>query len=60
VRACDWAVKKECGIRILEMSTETEQETKRGETRWNLYERKRIQNHTVLGAISIEDFFFFN
>lgn len=59
MRVCDWAVEKEGGLRILEMSTESTERRGRvgeGEIRWNLKERKRRQNHTAQGAISIGDF----
>jgi hypothetical protein len=52
-------VEKEGGLRILEMSTESTERRGRvgeGEIRWNLKERKRRQNHTAQGAISIGDF----
>jgi hypothetical protein len=58
VKACDWAVEKEGGLRILEMSTESRgreggKERKRQD---GTYRRGRGARTTVLGAVSIGDF----
>ena len=59
MRACDWAVEKEGRLRILETGTEGQRGRRREgeeEIRWDIQERKRSQDHTVLGAISIGGF----
>ena len=55
MRACDWAVEKEGGRRILETRTEGQMGEKKGRRGRDKMEeeRKRSQKHTVLGVVNV-------